>query len=207
MSIAPLGNSGHFQTSITSTEINSSSAPQETAQTKQALFSLYLEEKLQNELGELKNQYGAFSSIASKLANFWSDMLDTFEERTGLDAVEHDHSRDLSYLKSKGSRLQGEIDKMPPGPAREAATATLQNFLAREESRIEKRYQQELKGLEPGIISAPFLGPRPENVRQMTSLLEDTLQGVSRSPIWVALTSRPTLRSDPRLNGGDVIGR
>lgn len=183
MSIAPLGNSGHLHTSITSTELSSSSRTQETAQAKQALFSLALEEKLQNELDELKNQYAASASITSKLANFWSGMLDTFEERTGLDAVEHDHSRDLSYLKSKGSHLQGEIDKMPPGPAREAATATLQDFLAREESRIEKRYQQELNGLEPGIISTPFLSPRAENVRQMTSLLEDTLQGVSPSPI------------------------
>lgn len=68
MSIAPLGNSGHFQTSITSTEINSSSAPQETAQTKQALFSLYLEEKLQKNLDELKTQ-DATRSLSKQAEN------------------------------------------------------------------------------------------------------------------------------------------
>lgn len=68
MSITSLGNSGHFQTSITSTEISSSSAAQATAQTKQALFSLYLEEKLQKNLDELKTQ-DATRSLSEQAEN------------------------------------------------------------------------------------------------------------------------------------------
>ena len=65
MSTGPIGNSGYPHTSLTSTELDSASRTQATAQAKQELFSLGMEEKLHTELKILKDQCTAGAPIES----------------------------------------------------------------------------------------------------------------------------------------------
>ena len=119
-----------------------------TAQAKEALRSLVLEEGLGSRLDALKaitsKTPSTASSIDAKLASFWDGMLDTFEERSGLEAIEHDRGRDLSYLRSHGRQLESAISQMPNGPEKDAAASKLSTFIAKNESRIERQYQRAL---------------------------------------------------------------
>ena len=85
---------------------------------------------------------GIAGTLDAKLANFWHGMLDTMEERTGVDAIEHDRARDSAYLASKGRALRAEIDRLPDGPHKAAALEKLDGFVEKNTARIEQDYRR-----------------------------------------------------------------
>lgn len=112
----------------------------------QLLRTTILSEKLDSELASSK----ALMEDASKLLNgvppksndfpnFWADMHDTFEERQGLDAIEHEYSRDLSHLRSKGSQMMLYLERSPNSPTRDSEIQKLTKFMQTEQTRITER--------------------------------------------------------------------
>ena len=91
-----------------------------------------------------RGRQGTAETLQSELNHFWDGMMDTMEERTGVEAIEHDRARDSAYLASKGRALRAEVDRMPDGPGKEAALEKLDSFLQKQTARIQNTYQREM---------------------------------------------------------------
>lgn len=93
------------------------------------------------------------SEFSEGLDSFWSGMMDTFEERSGIDAVKHNYERDMSFLLSKGKQLNEKLSGMNSWMAAPRAEQ-LHGFLSGEKARIEAEYKQGMAQLEGGQPSA-----------------------------------------------------
>ena len=94
--------------------------------------------------------------IDNQLRDFWKSMIDTMEEREGLEAVEHDHARDSGFLNMRGAEIKREVMQMPEGEGRDRAMAKLEKFLTSEMSRVESRYQRGLASFGAGNESQGY---------------------------------------------------
>lgn len=85
---------------------------------------------------------GIAARLEAKLGRFWEGMVDTMEERTGIDAIQHNHDRDRGYLARQGRALLAEISGLPDGPDKDAALHKLERFVQTHTKRIEDTYQR-----------------------------------------------------------------
>ena len=80
-------------------------------------------------------------SVKERLDNFWDGMMTDFEEREGVDKVQYEYDRDMSYLLSEGAKLL----KSTQG-ASEWTSFNLLNdvrhFLADAKTRVESQYEK-----------------------------------------------------------------
>ncbi|WP_159917498.1 hypothetical protein [Pantoea sp. 18069] len=135
---------------------------------RQLLKSVLLADQMSGKIAsvrEQQKQHGLSSSpIDQQLASFWQGRIDTFEEREGVELVQYEHSRDASFLQSKGGQLRAEVEKMPAGPEKDEAKQKLESFLKSNSDKIEARYQQGM-ARETGSLPArdPF-----KNVKYIT---------------------------------------
>lgn len=83
-------------------------------------------------------------SLDAKLARFWEGMLDTMEERSGVEGIQHDRDRDLNHLGHQSRSLRAEIQRMPDGYVKDHALDKLDRFVQDNTKRIEDTYQRSL---------------------------------------------------------------
>ena len=80
-------------------------------------------------------------SVKERLDNFWDGMMTDFEEREGVDKVQYEYDRDMSYLLSEGAKLL----KSTQG-ASEWTSFNLLNdvrhFLSDAKARVESQYEK-----------------------------------------------------------------
>ncbi|WP_315126663.1 hypothetical protein [Comamonas antarctica] len=81
-------------------------------------------------------------TLDAKLARFWDGMQDTMEERSGIEAIEHERERDSGFLAAKAGALRAEIDKMPDSPNKQSALDKLERFVESHSTRIERDYRR-----------------------------------------------------------------
>ena len=80
-------------------------------------------------------------AVNDRLANFWDGMMTDFEEREGVDKVQYEYDRDMSYLLSEGAKLL----KSTQGASEWTGFNLLNDvrgFLADAKARVESQYQQ-----------------------------------------------------------------
>jgi len=166
---------------------------------RQLLTSVLLADHLGRQIagvGEQAKQYRSSpDSMDQKLASFWQGKVVTFEEREPREQIQYEHDNDLGFLRSKGSKLEAEVEKMPAGPEKEATQQKLKSFLQTSSDRIELTYQQAM-ARETGLLPArdPFKkvkNPAIESdlppirtfqsklteIKGLTILLDDSISG------------------------------
>lgn len=184
------------------------SAKEATAPAMQLLRSVALEEKLQNAVAALKEstlvkQPSVTVNLDTKLASFWSGMMDDCEERTGMEAVEHDRTRDLNYLHSKGRQLEREISRMPQGISQDLAAHKLKTFIATHEQRIEREYKAAL-GAVQGTSTLPSitLTEGSEYLRHDTAGFEPrSIEVLSGAESVYSASTNNIYVGEPMING------
>ena len=115
------------------------------------------------------------------MKTFWSDMVDTFEERSGKEAVQHDYDRDMSFLLNKASQLNKTISGMNSWSAANKSEQ-LHDFVVREKTRIESQYERgmsRLDGVKPNFRieqDVAVLGGLTERMQVCLGVFDESLE-------------------------------
>lgn len=136
-------------------QVGDAGKPDSVAAMKQQLFAVKLEEQLSNTIedvqamrrpmGGAKNPSGSPSAIDSDLRAFWDDMppddsISAMEEGWQRD---HDYDRNKSHLEIQGSKLHAKVAGMPDGEEKNTARTKLENFLSKENARLDQAFLNE----------------------------------------------------------------
>ena len=80
-------------------------------------------------------------AVKERLDNFWDGMMTDFEEREGVDKVQYEYDRDMSYLLSEGAKLL----KSTQGASEWTGFNLLndvRHFLSDAKARVESQYEK-----------------------------------------------------------------
>lgn len=164
----------------------------------QLLRTTILSSELESELSSSKTLMEGISKLldclprrSSEFPDFWVDMQDTFEEREGADAIEHEFSRDLSHLKNKGAQLLLDLKGAPDSLQKNQEIDKLTTFLRKENARIIDAHEKYLSTHHQGVSSnSDELSAITKNVIEHTSKLDALAATIQNST--TSLQSTPT---------------